>query len=603
MQDFSILIATVNGSGSQSANSILLRTLFRMGVQVGGKNLFPSNIQGLPTWFTIRICDQGFVGRKKGNEIVVALNQSTLAQDLSQVNPRGYFFYEENLDLPDPLPRSEIQLIALPLKRLADGTTDSIKLRKLLINMVYLGVLARLLGLNKVVLQQTIADHFKDKESVILANQKAIDAGYDYAATDLQDLKFEFEVREPLRRDSKQLLIDGNTATGLGFAFGGCHFVAWYPITPSSSVVESFERFAGVYRRDSEGKLHAAVVQAEDELSAISMVIGAGWTGARAMTATSGPGLSLMAEAAGLAYFAEIPAVIWDVQRVGPSTGLPTRTQQGDLISAYQLSHGDTQHIVLLPGNVNECFEFAQSSLDLAERFQTLVIGLSDLDLGMNYHMGEPFELGQKFDRGKVLGLNDSAALESFARYRDVDDDGICYRTLPGTANNKAAFFTRGTGHTETSSYSEDPLVFSQKLLRLRKKIDLARKEAPQPILRQQGVSKSLALMYYGSTSMVIPEVRSLLLNTGHEASELRVRALPLSLKVKEFIEEHQTIFIIEQNRDGQLAQILCNDYPELAGRLKRINIFDGLPLVATEVAGLIQAQLQKDQTMTEASL
>lgn len=594
-KDFSLYIATANGSGSQSANNILLRTLFRMGLQVGGKNLFPSNIQGLPTWFTIRVSEAGFVGRKLLNEIVVSLNPASINEDIEQVTEQGYFFYEESLKLPDPLPRSDVHLLPLPLKQLAAEASESVKLKKLLVNMVYLGVLARLLKLDTGILNQTISDHFKGKESVIEPNQKAIQLGFDYAENQLSSLNFPYEVTEVKDQNKGKILIDGNSAGALGLLFGGCHFVSWYPITPSSSLVESFENYAKKFRVDEHQRFHAAVIQAEDELSAISMVVGAGWAGARAATATSGPGLSLMAEAAGLAYFAEIPAVIWDVQRVGPSTGLPTRTQQGDLIASYQLSHGDTQHIVLIPGSAEECFQFGKQALDLSERFQTLVIVLSDLDLGMNYHMASKFELDLNFDRGKVLDAQDLEKMESFARYRDVDGDGICYRTLPGTHHDKAAFFTRGTGHTETSAYSESPKIFKEKLSRLKRKYELARERVPQPILHK---TKSLiGLIYYGSTSLIIPEVMTELSRLAEPPQQMRVRALPLSQAVSDFLAELDIAIVIEQNRDGQLAQIICNDFPESAHKIRRLNIFDGFPLAAAEVSEFIRNKIQSSST------
>ncbi|MGZ3721359.1 MAG: 2-oxoacid:acceptor oxidoreductase family protein [Bdellovibrionales bacterium] len=434
VNDFVLTVATANGSGSQSSNNILLRSLFRLGIPVGGKNLFPSNIQGLPTWFTIRANEEGFTARKKLADIVVAINPVTALADLKSARPGGFVFLSTEAKIAPELYPKEVNVIPVPFKDIVAPVHESIKMRKLLLNMVYVGILAELLEIPGDVIEEVMRHQFGGKSSVFEPNQKALAAGRAYAAENFKDLVFPFRVRSLGALNENKILIDGNTASAMGLVFGGCTVVAWYPITPSSSVVESFMELANKYRVDKDGKKNFAVVQAEDELASIAMVLGAGWAGARAMTATSGPGLSLMAEAAGLAYYAEIPAVIWDVQRVGPSTGLPTRTMQGDLLAAYYLSHGDKKHVVLLPGTPGECFAFGQTAFELAEGLQTLVIVLSDLDIGMNQHVAHKFEYPtEPMDRGKVLNAEQLTKLGEFKRYKDVDGDGVPYRTLTGT--------------------------------------------------------------------------------------------------------------------------------------------------------------------------
>lgn len=579
--DFVLNVATINGSGSQSSNSILVKTLFRMGLPVGGKNLFPSNIQGLPTWFTIRVQPEGFTARKALNDIVVAMNPDTLLKDQNSLKAMGAFIYNSDLRVNPELLRDDILQVPVPFKKIIKEVTDSVKLKKLLVNMAYVGVLAELIGLDKVILKSVIDDFFEDKPKVIDINKKAIDAGIAYAQAELKDIKLPIELVTKPTPENK-ILMDGNTAAALGFLMGGASFMSWYPITPSSSVAESFQKFCDTYRIKNYQK-HYSIVQAEDELSAISMVVGAGWAGARAFTCTSGPGLSLMAEAAGLSYFAEIPTVIWDVQRVGPSTGLPTRTSQADLLSAYHLSHGDTKHVVLLPGSINECYEFAQLSLDLAERLQTLVIGLSDLDLGMNLHLSDDFEYPtQNFDRGKVLTAEDLDEFESFARYKDLDGDGITYRTLPGTEHTKAAYFTRGTGHDEKSNYTESPEAYKALMNRLDKKHETAKSLVPKPVLHNDS-SSEIGIIAFGSSHEAIKEA----LNT-IDASYLRVRALPLSDDVFEFIQSKNKVFVIEQNRDAQMAGLLKKEFN---GTLNLVSIcqFDGLPMTADFIIDSIQ--------------
>lgn len=588
--DFVITVATVNGSGSQSSNLVLVRSLFRMGIPVGGRNLFPSNIAGLPTWFTIRANSLGFTSRRQKADVVVALNPATLSEDLTSVRSGGYLIHSSEIKWPTET-RSDIQTLSIPFREIVEPLSDSVKMRKLLVNMVYVGVLCELLQIPMTVVDDVVAHQFGDKAEAIETNRRAIRAGSDYVKSQLTSLEFPYRAEEVPHGNEGQILIDGNSASAMGLVFGGCTFVAWYPITPSSSLVENFIDLAHEHRREADGSHNFAVVQAEDELSSISMVVGAGWAGARAMTATSGPGLSLMSEAAGLAYYAEIPAVIWDVQRVGPSTGLPTRTMQGDLLKAYYLSHGDTKHVVLLPGGPEECFEFGQTSLDLAERLQTLVIVLSDLDIGMNLHIAKRFEYKQApFDRGKILDASKLEQVKKFDRYKDIDGDGIPYRTLPGTEHPLAAYFTRGTGHDESSRYSENNEVFQKNMQRLTRKFETAKELVPKPVVKMQP-DAAVGLITFGSSGATIPEVQHLLKQKGLSTSVLRLRALPFSPEVEAFLKNHERVYVIEQNRDGQLLTILRAELPDASRGCVSITHYDGLPLTAQEVVDQILAR------------
>ncbi|MCB9025473.1 MAG: 2-oxoacid:acceptor oxidoreductase subunit alpha [Bdellovibrionaceae bacterium] len=579
VNNFVINIGTLNGSGSQSSNNVLVRSLFHMGLPVCGKNLFPSNIAGLPTWFAIRISAKGHLSRKQENDIVIGMNAATLIKDQINTKKGGVFIYNSDLKVPLFQEREDVTCIAISFKEIVDTVTPSVKLKKLLTNMVYVGVVAQLIDIDKDILISTVKKLFSDKPQVIESNINAIEAGWNYSHSQINISNFPFKVKSLKDANKDKILIDGNTASALGLLFGGCSFMAWYPITPSSSVAENFHAYAEKYRKDKNGKNNFAVVQAEDELAAISMVLGAGWSGARAVTPTSGPGLSLMSEAAGFSYFAEIPAVIWDVQRVGPSTGLPTRTMQGDLTSAYYLSHGDTKHIVLLPSSPEECFEFGQTCFDLAERLQTLVIVLSDLDLGMNFWISDNFKTSKKpLDRGKVYGEKELENNPHFARYADVDGDGITYRTLPGTYHPQAAFFTRGTGHDEKANYSEDNLIFKKQMDRLTRKLETAKPLLPQPIARGEG---SLGLIAYGSSHSAVVELQDLLSDIKISSRYLRIRALPIVEEVKKFIEKQSMTYIIEQNRDAQLCHLILSEWPELYHKIKSIVQYDGLPLSA----------------------
>lgn len=581
--DFVLEIATVNGSGSQSANNIILRSLFRMGIPVGGKNLFPSNIAGLPTWFTIRANQHGYTARREDVDIFIALNPQTLAEDIPKIRSQGWLFHPEDSQLPPSANRDDIHKIAVPFKKLVDQASDSIKLKKLLVNMIYVGVLSELLEIPQTILEANISDQFNGKESAIQSNLKAMNVGRTFAKENLMNLKFPYRV-QPLNKNAGKILIDGNTAAALGFLFGGCTFVSWYPITPSTSLVEAFSSYAEKYRKNADGTNNVAIVQAEDELAAISMVAGAGWAGARAMTATSGPGLSLMGEAAGLYYYGEIPGVLWDVQRVGPSTGMPTRTAQGDILSAYQLSHGDTKHVVLIPGSVEECFEFGQTSLDLAETLQTLVIVLSDLDLGMNFWMADELKYPTRpFQRGKVLSAEDLNKFQDYARYKDVDGDGIPYRTVPGTPHPKASYFLRGSGHNEKALYTESPQGYKTVVDRLNKKYETAKTLVPKPELVENSKA-CMGIIAFGSTALPMKEALQTMEAKGLPLNYLRLKALPFTKEVDEFIGGQSKIFVVEQNRDAQMAAILRNHYPEHAHKIRSVLHYDGLPMTAQQI-------------------
>lgn len=589
--DVVLEIATINGSGSQSANNILLKTIFRMGIPVGGKNLFPSNIAGLPTWFTIRANKDGYTARREEVDIVVALNAASVQEDIKKVQPGGVFIYATDLRLSESLLRKDITNIAVPFKELVDQVTDQIKIKKLLVNMIYVGVLAQLLNIDESILISCIQDAFKGKEKVFDVNLKALQAGLQYAKEHITT-SIPFTLQKMNANEGK-ILIEGNLATSIGMIFGGCQILSWYPITPSSSIAENFISLAEKYRKTKDGKNTYAVVQAEDELSAISMVLGAGWAGARSMTATSGPGLSLMAEAAGLFYYAEIPGVIWDVQRVGPSTGLPTRTMQADLSFAHTISHGDTKHIILLPGNVEECFEFAQIAFDLSERLQTLVIVLSDLDLGMNYWMSPEFKYPTKdLDRGKVFTQEDLDKISNYQRYADRDGDHIAHRTLPGTHSDKAAFLTRGSGHNESAQYTENSEQYLKVLERIAKKYETAKSWVPKPTI-EDSTKTDIGILAFGSTDAAIAETRDLLKNKNISTNYMRIKALPFTKEVDLYIQKHKQILVIEQNRDGQLLEILRSTYPEFATKFKSIRHYDGLPVHAKGLSNKITQALE----------
>ncbi len=589
INDFSIQVATVNGSGSQSANLVLMRTIFQMGVPVSGKNLFPSNIAGLPTWFTIRANKDGYIARKAEIDFVVAMNPQTAREDAIAVQPGGALLADEALGLKGL--RSDIQYYAVPFSKLAGQVTSDSRLKKLLANMIYVGVMAHLLSLDMTEVDRAIQRQFRNKAKAAELNSKAVQAGFDYAAANL--VKADPFRIERMDKTRNKIIIDGNGAAALGAMFGGCTVVTWYPITPSTSLVEQLIDYMKEYRIDPQtGKATFAIVQAEDELAAIGMVVGAGWAGARAMTSTSGPGISLMSEFAGLAYFAEIPAVIWDIQRIGPSTGLPTRTSQGDILASYLLSHGDTRHILLIPATVEECFLFAQEAFNLAERYQTLVLCMSDLDLGMNNWMSDEFQYPDAvpIDRGKVLSEKDLEQLGKFSRYLDVEGDGIAFRTIPGNNHPAAPYFTRGSGHDVDAEYSERPENYAKLMERLARKIQGARDSVPQPIT--SGNQATIGIIAYGTTHHAMDECRAQLRTEyGIETDYLRIRALPPNPIVRDFLDRHERIYIVEQNRDGQMRAILSMEFPQARNNLRSVLHYNGIPIDARFITNIIVKQ------------
>ena len=588
VNEFSMVVATVNGSGSQTANVSLLRALFRMGIPVSGKNLFPSNIQGLATWFAIRASAKGYLARKETADILISVNPITFAEDLAALAPGGVCFYPENTS--QPLSRQDVIYYPMPIQQLVKQIDPPKALRDYIANMAYVGVVAQVLGIERQEIREALNVHFRGRASAVDLNMKMVEAAAEWARLNLtkQD---PYQVR---RGDGTrgQIMIDGNTAAALGAIYGGVGFAAWYPITPASSLAEELSEYIPRLRRDPEsGKVTCAVVQAEDEIAAAGMAVGAGWAGARAMTSTSGPGLSLMAEFAGLAFFAEIPVVIWDVQRIGPATGLPTRTSQGDILFARFLGHGDTKQVLLLPGSAAECFEFGWQAFDLAEHLQTPIFVLSDLDLGMNAWMSEPFQYPDRpMDRGKILTAEDLERLGAFARYRDVDGDGITYRTLPGTDHPLAAYFNRGTGHDETATYSERPEDWEGNLKRIWRKLEHARTLVPGPIL-QPVAGASIGLIAFGSTDPAIREGRVLLEAEGVRTSYLRLRAVPFTDEVERFVRQQERIYVVEMNVDGQMRQLLQIEYPDQAAKFRSLAHIDGLPLSAHWVAEAVLAE------------
>ena len=589
VNDLSIQVATVNGSGSQSANSVLLRTIFKMGVPVSGKNLFPSNIAGLPTWYTIRASRDGYIARKKEIDFLVAMNPETAKEDVLSLAPGAAVLYDEPLKLKEL--RSDLTFYSVPYDKLVATVCPEAKLRKLVKNMIYVGVAAQLLGLDMPMAEQALRKQFKKKQKAADLNLAAIKAGYDYAASSLTKAD-PFSI-QPSNQTQGKIIIDGNAAAALGCMFAGVTVVTWYPITPSSSLVETLIDYLKEYRIGPDGKATFAVVQAEDELAAAGMVLGAGWAGARSMTSTSGPGISLMAEFIGLGYYTELPGVFFDIQRVGPSTGLPTRTMQGDVLFCAFLSHGDTKHILLFPSSVEECFSMAVEAFDLAEQFQTPVFVLSDLDLGMNNWMAHPFTYPEKpIARGKVLHEDDLKRLGSFARYKDVDGDGIPYRTLPGTAHPNAAYFTRGSGHNEKAQYSERPDDYVNNMDRLARKFETARKFVPAPVKEVSGTSK-IGIIAYGTTHWALTEsCDQLLKEHGIATDYLRVRAYPFTQDVHEFIKNHDRIYVVEQNRDAQMFQLIKLDIAaDQVTKLRSVVHYNGLPIDARSVTDAIVSQ------------
>jgi 2-oxoglutarate ferredoxin oxidoreductase subunit alpha len=588
VNDFSMVVATVNGSGSQTSNISLIRAIFRMGIPVSGKNLFPSNIQGLPTWFTIRLSGEGFTARRETIEILVAMNKQTFKDDLDNLVAGGVCFYPDHFEKPEH--RSDVVFYPMPVKEIIREVDPPKGLREYMSNMVYVGVITQILGIDIDEISGALNTHFRGSKRPIELNMQVIDAAIEWSKANLVKAD-----RYILQRDNQtegNILIDGNTAAALGAVYGGVTFLSWYPITPASSLAESLTERLPVMRKDPEtGKATYAIVQTEDELAAIGMAVGAGWSGARAMTSTSGPGISLMAEFTGLAYLAEIPLVIWDVQRMGPSTGLPTRTSQGDILFVRFLGHGDTSQIMLLPGNMSECFEFGWRAFDLADRLQMPIFILSDLDLGMNLWMSPEFDYPDQFiDRGKILDKEDLDRIGEFARYRDVDGDGIPYRTLPGTDHPLAGYFTRGTGHDDRARYSERPEDWEQNLARLGRKMETARNLLPAPECEEVSDTE-IGIIAFGSTDPAVQEGRARLEEMEITTSYLRLRAVPFSDDVLEFIRKHERIYVIEMNTDGQMRQLLQLAIPDQATKLISLAHNDGLPLSARWIVEALSAQ------------
>ncbi len=590
INEFSIHVATVNGSGSQSSNTVLMRSIFQMGIPVSGKNLFPSNIMGLPTWFTIRVNKNGYVARTEHVDILVAMNPQTGVEDVKSL-PKGAVCISP-VELSLDKVRADVTHYVVPFSELAVKATENIKLRKLLTNIIYVGVVAHILDIDQKEIDKAIAQQFEGKEKAITLNVGAAMAGRNWAQENIKKT-YPFKV-ERLNKTEGKIIIDGNGAAALGCMFAGVSVVTWYPITPSSSLCEQLIDYLEKYRKDKKSnKATYAVVQAEDELAAVGMALGAGWSGARSMTSTSGPGISLMAEFAGFGYFTEIPTVIFDVQRVGPSTGLPTRTSQADLMSAYLLSHGDTNHPVLLPGSVNECFEMALEAFNLAERLQQPIFVLSDLDLGMNNWMSDPFKYPTApMDRGKVLSKEDLEKLGGFARYKDVDGDGIPYRTIPGTEHPKAAYFTRGSGHNEEALYSERSTDYVKLMDRLHKKTETARNIMPKPVVDKVSDAK-VGIIAFGSSDFAVVESRDQMKEAKLPTSYFRLRSLPVSKEVVDFVKSHDRVYVVEQNRDAQLQKLIIMDFPELAPKLVSITHYTGLPIDAQFITDSI---LKKEQ-------
>jgi len=592
INDFSITVGTVNGSGSSTANNTILRTIFKMGIPVSGKNLFPSNIQGLPTWYTIRANKDGFIAHHEQRDIVIAMNAASFVRDLASVVPGGAFFYAD--DIKQPVTRTDIAVYPMPIKAImrSDPSIPT-NFRDLVSNMVYVGILAQMINLDMDMILAALTFHFKGKQKPIDMNFNALKAGAEWAKANLEK-KDPFYI-EPMNKTDGLIMADGNTAAALGSIFGGVQFLAWYPITPATSIAESLNEYLPQLRKREDGKQTYAVVQAEDELAALGMCIGAGWAGLRSMTNTSGPGLSLMTEFAGLAYYAEVPVVIWDVQRIGPSTGLPTRTSQGDLTFSYFIGHGDSQSIILLPGDVFECFEFGWRSFDIAERIQTPVFVLIDLDMGTNQWISKPFAYPETpMDRGKVLREKDIEELAgNWGRYLDKDGDGIGYRTFPGNKHPLSSYFTRGTGHDEQAKYSEEASVYLSNMDRLKKKQETAKQYVPAPVLDTMK-GATVGIIAYGSTEAAVNEARHQLnIEHGIKTDFLRIRALPFTKEVDTFLAKHDQIFIVEMNRDGQMDQILKTEYAQFAPKFKSVAFGDGMPASAKWVREGILAKYE----------
>jgi 2-oxoglutarate ferredoxin oxidoreductase subunit alpha len=595
VNDFVIRFANVNGSGSASANLLFARSIMRMGVSIAPRNIFPSNIQGLPTWYEVRVSEEGRLGARGGADILVAMNPQTFAQDIAAIDRGGYLVYDSTRPLPPSALRDDLTVIGMPLTEICAAEYADPKQRQLYKNIIYVGALAALLDIELAVMETLVGETFKGKERLLDANRRALRIGYDEAKA-----RFACPLGIRVRRSSAvgdRILVEGNFAAGLGAVFGGATVCAWYPITPSTSLAEAFERNCARFRVDpATGKKNYAFVQAEDEIAAIGIAVGAGWNGARAFTTTSGPGISLMQEFLGLAYFAEVPVVLFDVQRGGPSTGMPTRTQQSDLLACAFASHGDTKHLLLIPDGPSEAFEFAASAFDLAERFQTPVFVMLDLDIGMNSHLTEAFRWddSRHYDRGKVLSHDDLERVAEFSRYDDVDGDGIPYRTLPGEHPTLGAYFTRGTSRDRLARYTEEEAPYVENMERLLRKFETARSLLPRPVLKKASRPARAGVIYYGSTASAMHEAAELLAEQGFDIDLMRVRAFPLSAEIAEFVNAHHQVFVVEQNRDAQMRTLMASDLGIDPARLTSILHYGGTPITARFIVEDIAARIEK---------
>ncbi|HEY3624273.1 MAG TPA: 2-oxoacid:acceptor oxidoreductase subunit alpha [Roseiarcus sp.] len=595
VNDFVIRFANVNGSGSASANLLFARSILRMGVPIAPRNIFPSNIQGLPTWYEVRVSEAGFLGARGGADIMVAMNPQTFAQDVAAIESGGYLFYDSTRPVAHLLTRDDIEILGMPLTAICAAEYSDPRQRQLYKNIVYVGALAALLNIEIAAIEMLIGERFKGKDKLIAANLRALKIGHDDAKS-----RFHCPLSVRVRRSDAvgdRILVEGNFGAGLGAVYGGATVCAWYPITPSTSLAEAFEHNCSRYRVDPEtGKKNYAIVQAEDEIAAIGVAVGAGWNGARAFTTTSGPGVSLMQEFFGLAYFAEIPVVVFDVQRGGPSTGMPTRTQQSDLLVSAFASHGDTKHVLLIPDGPGEAFEFGASAFDFAERLQTLVFVMLDLDIGMNAHLTAPFRWddARAYDRGKVLSAEELETVREFGRYNDVDGDGIPYRTLPGAHPTLGAYFTRGTSRDRFARYTEDASPYVDNMERLLRKFETARALLPRPVLKAAAKPTRVGVIHYGSTAPAMDEAQALLASDGLHVDTLRIRAFPLALEVAEFVRDHDQVFVVEQNRDAQMRVLMTTDLEIAPARLTSILHFSGMSITARFIVREIATRLRR---------
>jgi len=603
VNEFVIRFANTNGTGSASANNMFAKAIFRMGVPVSPRNVFPSNIQGMPTWYDVRVSEKGYLGRRAGgSDIVVAMNAQSMVDDVKSVEPGGYFLYDSTKEIDPQLIRKDITFLGMPISAICLREYNDPRQRQLFKNVIYVGALAALLDIDFDVLKGLIADQFKGKEKLVSLNVHALELGYQYAKSN-----FNCPLSIRVQKSDKvgnRILIDGNTAAGLGAVYGGATVAGWYPITPSTSVVENYEKYCNRLRIDpASGKKNFAVMQAEDELAAIGIAIGGGWNGARSFTATSGPGVSLMTEFLGLAYFAEIPVVLIDVQRAGPSTGMPTRTQQSDILACAYASHGDTKQVLIFPSTPNECFHMTADAFDYAERIQTPIMVMTDLDLGMNDHLTDElsWDDSRAYDRGKVLNAQQLEEVEEFGRYLDVDDDGICYRTYPGTHPEKGIYFTRGTSRDEYAVYTERGEDYVRNMERLNKKFRTAAEILPQPEMHSQNKGSTIGIVYFGTTHAAMDETFDLLTAQGRHVDGMRIKAFPFAKAVEDFIKNHDQIFVVEQNRDAQMRTLIMNELDIDPAKLVKVCNYDGLPITADFISTIVLENIAVAPVQTAA--